>query len=155
VWFTLSDKLITWDICLKRGWYGPGRCSLCKIHDESSSHLFVECSYAAWFFRLVKLELGVKDFWSQSKLEECFKDWIMDSSISQFKGVPCFLIHSIWWAWDSTIFNNKYISVEITVNHIIKMAKKFVVEDKEKPLRCLVILALDLETPWGFFDGSS
>ena len=44
-WFLLSDKALTWDIIVRKGREGPGRCYLCKLNIESNLHLGVECLF--------------------------------------------------------------------------------------------------------------
>ena len=44
-WFLFSGKDLTWDILIKRGWEGPGRCYLCKADVETNFHLGAECPY--------------------------------------------------------------------------------------------------------------
>jgi hypothetical protein len=41
----IDNKLLTWDNGIKRRWVGPNRCALCKINEESSSHIFICCPY--------------------------------------------------------------------------------------------------------------
>ena len=40
-WFLFSNKALTWDVLVKKGREGPGRCSLCKLEAESNFHLGV------------------------------------------------------------------------------------------------------------------
>ena len=41
-WFLFSDKALTWDVLVRRGFEGPGRCYLCKLDVESNFHLGVD-----------------------------------------------------------------------------------------------------------------
>jgi hypothetical protein len=61
LWIALNNKLLTWDNGLKRGWIGPGRCSLCKSNSESINHLFIFCPYAAQVMKTVKEQLKVNE----------------------------------------------------------------------------------------------
>ena len=40
MWLALSNKLLTWEMLKKRGFEGPGICTLCKLSDEMSYHCF-------------------------------------------------------------------------------------------------------------------
>ena len=42
-WFLFSDKALTWDVIVRKGKEGPGRCYLCKMDAESNFHLGVGC----------------------------------------------------------------------------------------------------------------
>ena len=44
-WFLLSDKALTWDVIVRKGREGPGRCYLCKLDVESSHHIDLEFPY--------------------------------------------------------------------------------------------------------------
>ena len=45
-WLEIYDKSLTWKNLRKRGFQGPGFCSLCKSGEELTSHLFGSCTYA-------------------------------------------------------------------------------------------------------------
>ena len=40
-WFLLSDKDFTWDVIVRKGREGPGRCYLCKLDAEYNHHIGV------------------------------------------------------------------------------------------------------------------
>ena len=44
-WFLFSDKALTWDVMVRKGKEGPGRCYLCKLDAESNFHLGVDCPF--------------------------------------------------------------------------------------------------------------
>ena len=44
-WFIFSDKALTWDVIVKKGKEGLGRCYLCKLDTETNFHLGVECPF--------------------------------------------------------------------------------------------------------------
>jgi len=46
LWLALENKLITWETSLRRGWIGPSSCDMCRNREESTTHLFVQCSFA-------------------------------------------------------------------------------------------------------------
>jgi hypothetical protein len=56
---------------------------------------------------------------------------------------------------NSSIFINEEIPSTITASLIIKFSMDYVVEEKEKNQRLLIIPELNLDILWGFFDGSS
>ena len=45
-WVVLENKVMTWDILQKCHFEGPGWCNLCKYDQESSLHLFLNCSFS-------------------------------------------------------------------------------------------------------------
>jgi hypothetical protein len=49
IWLAANEKILTWDILLRRGWEGPNMCSLCRNSSESISHLFLDCNLLKLF----------------------------------------------------------------------------------------------------------
>jgi hypothetical protein len=67
-WLAGKDRILTWEALQRRGWEGPGFCSLCKKASEDLPHLMIHCPFTreVWnrfvtaFFhsdRLVRLQL--------------------------------------------------------------------------------------------------
>jgi hypothetical protein len=44
MWLILNNRVLTWEMLQKRNKIGPGRCSLCKENEETTTHLFLSCS---------------------------------------------------------------------------------------------------------------
>jgi hypothetical protein len=44
-WLVVENKILSWKNLQKRGWVGPGICSLCKQSNESGKHIFIKCSF--------------------------------------------------------------------------------------------------------------
>jgi len=44
-WLLAKDEILSWKNLQKRGWKGPGICSLCKAHSESTKHIFFKCPF--------------------------------------------------------------------------------------------------------------
>jgi hypothetical protein len=82
LWLALKNKLLTWDNGLKRGWNGPNHCILCKSMEEFVSHIFIYCPYAGKVAEAIKHKLGANSNWSLGGLEDNFRTWMMDSSVS-------------------------------------------------------------------------
>jgi hypothetical protein len=75
MWLSLSDKVLTWDLLQRRGKVGPSRCPLCKLHEESNSHIFLHCSYSCQVWREVEGFLGFDSLWHGLNIEACFQSW--------------------------------------------------------------------------------
>jgi hypothetical protein len=72
-----------------------------------------------------------------------------------YSGLPSLMISNIWWARNSTIFKDKWVSPEITVALTITQEAKFKEDPKGyKPFNP-ILPSLDYEIPWGYFDGAS
>jgi hypothetical protein len=46
MWISLNDRIMTWDLCQKRGLEGPDRCPLCKDEEESMMHLLMNYGFS-------------------------------------------------------------------------------------------------------------
>jgi hypothetical protein len=68
---------------------------------------------------------------------------------------PCNLVYGIWWASNSSIFQNADIPPEISAGLIVKLTQEYKMEPKLKNPRAPVMPQLDSNIPWAFFDGAS
>eukprot|EP00253_Pinus_taeda_P014556 PITA_14556 len=50
-WLLFWNRNLTWEVLQKKGWQGPGRCTLCSSADETNHHLFFQCqaSLQIWY----------------------------------------------------------------------------------------------------------
>lgn len=50
-WLLFRNRNLTWEVLQKKGWQGPGRCSLCQNAEESNFHMFFQCpvSQQIWY----------------------------------------------------------------------------------------------------------
>jgi hypothetical protein len=65
------------------------------------------------------------------------------------------MISNIWWACNSTIFKDKWVSPEITTALTLSQATEFKEDPKGQKLCNPILPSLDYEIPWGYFDGAS
>lgn len=83
MWLALTNKLLTWEKGLKRGWIGPGQCPLCKINKESSTHLFIVSPYIVQMFKLVSSKFKQKASRVGKDLDTCLRTWLEDRLVKQ------------------------------------------------------------------------
>jgi len=69
LWLAMNNKLLTWDNGVKRGWYGPNRCTLFFGNKESVVHLFVFFPYVVQVAKLVKEKLKSREEWNKESME--------------------------------------------------------------------------------------
>ena len=55
---------------LRKIWYGPGRCPLCKAGNESIDHVFISCSYRTKMWNHASQVCGIPFNWSSISLDE-------------------------------------------------------------------------------------
>lgn len=110
----LHKKILTSKNLRKKGIYGPSRCPLCENHEESISHLFLECPYvkAVWCIALGSLYLRI--CWPSS-LQDFISSWdrhYMGSlkTKSSFKSVwlalTKYICWQLWLSRNSLIFKS-------------------------------------------------
>jgi ribonuclease HI len=155
LWLALNNKLLTWDNCLRRGWCGPSRCPLCKEDQESTTHIFISCPFAEKVTHLIKDKLNSRADWNQGSLEECFRNWLQDITISLYAGLPSIMITNIWWERNNVVFKDKTVSPEVTTTLSLTQAEEFKTEPRSRKQRFIVPPPIDYTIPWGYFDGAS
>jgi hypothetical protein len=82
---------------------------LCKQNSESSYHLFVSCPFAGQVATTLKEKLKVGADWNNPSLEECYKLWVHVRSLKLYAGLPCILVENLCWAWNTTLFKDKWM----------------------------------------------
>lgn len=120
MWRILLDRMPTDDQLIKRGCSIPSICSLCNSSSESSSHLFLDCSFAAqiwnWLSGVFNCAINL------SSLSEPL-DVINNAASPQCKLVMLSAIihsfHTIWYCRNQKIFNDKSINFRSAINLII------------------------------------
>ena len=97
-WFILSGKALTWDVLVKKGREGPGRCFLCKMDCESNFHIGVDCSFPHNVWLIIEDKLNCNNLWSGESVSECLKTWCLNSEVAHIKPLPVIVLWFIWKA---------------------------------------------------------
>ena len=66
LWILRHKRTLTWDNILKRGFYQPFRCVLCKENEETSDHLFLKCGNTKEVWRKVTGNIYSNFHWTTS-----------------------------------------------------------------------------------------
>ena len=45
-WLLLAERILTWNMLQRKGFEGPGICSLCHDAEESITHMMINCSFS-------------------------------------------------------------------------------------------------------------
>ena len=72
-WFIFSGKALTWEVLIKKGREGPGRCFLCKMECESNFHIGVDCPFTQAIWLIIEDKLKLNNIWSGDSVSVCFK----------------------------------------------------------------------------------
>jgi len=102
-WLLIENKLNTWDILQRKGWVGPNICQLCH-NEETSTHLFIKCSFTRQVWDIITLEQNLKTIWDETSLTTCFDYW--SSREHNLIHLPSLVCRSIWLDMNKKIFEN-------------------------------------------------
>jgi hypothetical protein len=78
------------------------------------------------------LKLKIPQVPFDESLEEWLDAWSKESTIQEFVSLPCFVLYFIWWVRNLSIFQSKYIPMEVVVDLISQMVINFKKDPKRK-----------------------
>jgi len=118
-WRLMLSKLPTDDNLRTRGCTIVSVCVLCYKHAETSSHLFLECSFAAsvWRWLGVKLNCSIS-LLSYSSLLECIPHRCSSQVSDVFAAAIIHTVHIIWLARNTIRFSSSRINLHNTLEKI-------------------------------------
>lgn len=94
IWLLLEEKILIWSNLQKRGFTGPGICSLCHQEAETLVHLFILCPFTVSVCRFMGDPFTPILFDQHSTFQTWFKGIF---SYDKYLGVlACLLTWSIW-----------------------------------------------------------
>jgi len=110
VWRLMLNKLPTDENLAARGCLLPSMCSLCNMNEESSFHLFFECTYVInlwrWFASLINKQLhfqSVTDMWNI-----CNRSWNPQCRLV-ITAAMINIICTVWYARNQLRFSSRKI----------------------------------------------
>ena len=108
IWLVLGNRILTWDNLQRKGWSGPGICSLCGAGADCILHIFSFCP--VW--RDVIYHLSDKYHFIPPQLCDDIPSYIRNWICSFSKYTPvCYIIFFalwiIWKARNKAIFEGK------------------------------------------------
>lgn len=119
-WLLIENKLNTWDILQRKGWVGPNICQLCH-NEETSTHLFIKCSFTRQVWDIITLEQNLKTIWDETSLTTCFDYW--SSREHNLIHLPSLVCRSIWLDMNKKIFENGTPSTSFVAYKTLGMYK--------------------------------
>ena len=75
MWCILTNKVHTELILRSHANYGPSRCCLCRMHEEDTSHLFLNCHVSKAFWLRILTSLNLHIDWFGQDIEEAWQRW--------------------------------------------------------------------------------
>jgi len=155
MWCAIEGKVPTWDILQRRNLNGPGWCALCKRAQETISHLFISCSYAAEVWNHCSTLVGRQLRWEGATVGRAWDLWWSRTNVTKQKFLPLLVIWGIWLARNQAIFNDKPSLPEHTSAMAVGMFNAFPEHIRAAKQKRDLEVDIDRSVPWGFFDGAA
>jgi ribonuclease HI len=153
MWLVLEGKTLTWDTLQRRGWIGPGRCSLCIRDAESISHMFVDCLFTHTLWRDLLDHYKIITPWEGRSINNCVEDWIKKEKV--FKTFPIIVCWNLWLERNRCIFESLVPTlkrVSILVKSMVDSTCRVDINQVQHRIKKTPELIMDT-TCW--FDGAS
>jgi hypothetical protein len=147
-----ENRVITWEILLKKGWIGSGQCFLCRKNSEDNPHLFIHCVFTRRVWASLTQQLKLTSCWIGPSLADCMEVWIQNSSTP--KALPLITSWFIWKERNLAIFEGKLPSVNTMVIKILGAFHLRLANNKSKVLRIKPFFRLQGYT-MAFFYGAT
>ena len=106
-WFLFSRKALTWDVLVKRGFEGPGRCYLCKMEVETNYHLGVDCPYTKSVWLDLEDKLNFRNLWYGTFVTDCLKNWFLNMQVKHIRSFPVIVLWFLWKARNHRCFEDQ------------------------------------------------
>ena len=106
-WFLFSDKALTWDVLVRRGFEGHGRCYLCKLDDESNFHLGVDCPFTKSVWLDIEDKLNFRNLWYGESMTDCLKNWCLNMEVKHIRSLPVIVLWFLWKARNQSYFEDQ------------------------------------------------
>lgn len=106
-WLVLKNKVLTWEKLRKRGWFGPGRCGLCRENEEIVNHLFISCPFVQSVWSVVMQTWKFNRAWKEEPVDQSLFLWFCDVHSNSFKDIPFLLWWGIWNQRNELIFSRE------------------------------------------------
>eukprot|EP00253_Pinus_taeda_P011344 PITA_11344 len=155
LWCLLKSKIPTWDILQNRFFIGPGRCPLCKVAEESISHLFTSCSTTITIWgELIKM-LNISVHWDPDSLDEIWRKWWTNHPDSNLRNLLPIFFWGVWLTRNKCIFQDQTFSTTVVASNCAAIYSSLPPPEPNIAPNCDAPLIINESLPWAFFDGAS
>ena len=152
-WLLMAERILTWDILQRRGFEGPGICSLCHDAGENINHLMINCPFTVQVWHLIGLLYNTEHIWNGTNISLAFSNWIAVSG--ELRLIPFHICRSIWLARNTNIFRNIKTTPLQIVNKLQLVWNEGPIRLCVKPPRIILPPSFQHNMSVGFFDGAS
>lgn len=82
MWSVFNNRVLTWEF-KNINKARPGMCMLCKCREETTSHLFLSCSFAMQVWGEVETLLGIQSLWGgEGQLKDVFLSGSLEETLN-------------------------------------------------------------------------
>lgn len=149
----MNNHILTWEVLCRKGWQGPGFCILCKGASETSTHVFLHCTFTTHLWLSICSALNVEWTWNQNTLHECHKNWVQ--SHRDHPTLPLFICWGVWLHRNRALFDDDHISPFITGLKILTIYREYRRQPSIlKKRRLIQPFIYDFQLV-GYFDGAT
>jgi hypothetical protein len=112
----VENKILSWENLQRRGFNGPGICTLCKMQTETTHHLFMECAFTVEVWRIINSAFNFSGNWIGISLilSDCFKQWTFSNN--EIPTLPALICWYIWNERNQSIFEDNIPSVKKVIH---------------------------------------
>jgi ribonuclease HI len=152
MWLAGKGKILTWDALRRRGWEGPGLCSLCRHAQEDVPHIFIHCDFSTEVWNKTLNFFKLSFSWKGETLSDCFNSW--HSNKSSPNALAVFVSWHLWIERNNALFEDRTPS-PLAVLHRVLVSFNW----QPSSFRPPILKAIDLNLPAGHtlacFDGAA
>lgn len=113
MWCPIVNKVPTWDTMKRRQLEGPWGCSLCKVDEETETHLFVLCPFVKQLWQECSKKQGQDCIWQGPSIENAWRGWVSNAWNHSRKALLLILSWGARLARNTSIFLDKPTIPEI------------------------------------------
>jgi len=154
-WCILKRKVPTWDILQARFMIGPGRCPLCKLSEESISHLFIYCPVSKKIWLETMRLLKINALWGVDSMETSWSKWWHSFPEGNMRNLPLIFAWGVWLSRNKSLFHDKDTPPTTTAINVTVIYNSLPPPEDSAPKLNQSHIIIQEGIPIGYFDGAS
>jgi ribonuclease HI len=104
IWLCANGKALTWEVLRKKGWQGPGICSLCCRASEDIHHLLIHCNFTKEVWNRLLQHFSLSFSWTGATISDCFSSWYFEKAAPL--SLAAYVCWQIWTERNKVIFED-------------------------------------------------
>lgn len=104
MWLCIKTRFTLGKTCRRKGFIGPGICSLCHEAEETLNHMLGSCKFFHTSWNEMCWTLQLQSSWKQEQFVDNIKHWFALNGKQKF--MISFLLWEVWKARNACIFQD-------------------------------------------------